>query len=120
MIEDELDCDVPRARLTLLLEEFSHIEDDRDPCRVMYPIAEVLLLVTCGTICSCDDFDDIVFWGENHLGFLRKFSEFHFGVPGARWLRILLNRIDPKLFARCFEAWIAALWPDRHDLIAMT
>ena len=85
----------------------------------MYPLAEVLLLVTCATIASCDDFDDIVAWGENNLDFLRGFSEFHFGIPCERWLRSLVNRIDPVLFGRCFRGWIAELWPGRHDLIAI-
>jgi len=26
-------------------------------------------LVTCATIASCDDFDDIVAWGKHHLAF---------------------------------------------------
>ncbi|MER9657550.1 ISAs1 family transposase, partial [Mesorhizobium sp. M0152] len=111
--------EVPRARLALLLEHFSALSDDREPQRIMYRLDEVLLLVTCATICSCDDFDEIAAWGEHHLGFLRRFSEFHFGIPCERWLRILVNRIDPILFGRCFESWIAALWPDRHDLIAI-
>lgn len=111
--------DVPRARLALLLEHFSVLADDREPQRIMYPLNEMLLLVTCATICSCDDFDEIVAWGEHHLAFLRRFSEFHFGIPCERWLRIIVNRIDPILFGRCFESWIAALWPDRHDLIAI-
>ena len=85
----------------------------------MYRLDEVLLLVTCATISSCDDFDEIVAWGEHHLGFLRGFPAFHFGIPCERWLRTLVNRVDPTLFARCFESWIAALWPDRHDLIAI-
>src|SRR4030088_3368865 len=113
------DEDVPRARLALLLEHFSELSDDREPGRIMYPLEEVLLLVTCATIASCDDFDDIVAWGEHHLDFLRRFSEFHFGIPCERWLRCLVNRIDPMLFGRCFEDWITALWPDRHDLIAI-
>jgi len=113
------DEDTPRARLALLLEHFSELSDDREPGRIVYPLEEVLLLVTCATIASCDDFDDIVTWGEHHLDFLRRFSEFHFGVPCERWLRCLVNRIDPVLFGRCFEGWIAALWPDRHDLIAI-
>jgi predicted transposase YbfD/YdcC len=111
--------DVPRARLALLLEHFCELSDDREPQRIMYRLDEVLLLVTCATICSCDDFDEIVAWGEHHLGFLRRFSEFHFGIPCERWLRILVNRIDPILFGRCFQSWIAALWPDRHGLIAI-
>ena len=110
---------MPRARLALLLDHFSRLDDERDPSRVAYPLSEVLLLVTCATIASCDDFDDIVAWGEYHLDFLRRLSPFHFGVPCARWLRALVNRVDPVLFGHCFEDWIKALWPGRHDLIAI-
>ena len=109
----------PKARLALLLEHFSALSDNREPDRIMYRLDEVLLLVTCATISSCDDFDEIAAWGQHHLGFLRRFSEFHFGVPCERWLRTLVNRVDPILFGRCFESWIGALWPDRHDLIAI-
>ena len=76
-----LDDELPRARLALLIERFSELSDDREPHRIMYPLHEVLLLVTCATIASCDDFDDIVLWGEHHLDFLRLFGAFHFGVP---------------------------------------
>jgi predicted transposase YbfD/YdcC len=109
----------PRARLGLLLQHFSELGDDREPWRVMYPLAEVLLLVTCATIASCDDFDDIVAWGKHHLAFLRQFSEFHHGIPCERWLRALVNRIDPVLFGRCFDGWTAQLWPNRHEFIAI-
>ena len=114
-----LDGEMPRARLAVLLKHFSQIADDREPWRVMYPLAEVHLLLTCATIASCDDFEDIVAWGEQHLDFLRRFSPFHFGIPCVRWLQTLVNRVDPILFGRCFESWIKALWPDRHDLIAI-
>jgi predicted transposase YbfD/YdcC len=114
-----LDEEVPRARVALLLQHFSELGDDREPWRVMYPLNEVLLLVTCATIASCDDFDDIVAWGQHHLDFLRRFSEFHHGIPCQRWVRKLVNRVDPILFGRCFQSWVAALWPDRHDLIAI-
>jgi len=107
------------ARLAALLEHFAAIEDDRENWRVAYPLKEVLLLVTCATISSCDDFEAIVSWGEHHLAFLRRFSPFHHGVPCSRWLRDLMNRIDPALFARCFEAFVASVWPDKHDFIAI-
>jgi|SRR5208337_629566 len=61
--------ETPRDRLALLLKHFSEIPDAREPWRVAYPLAEVLLLVVCGTICSCDDFDDIAAWGRIHLDF---------------------------------------------------
>lgn len=114
-----LNEDVPRDRLALLLEQFSELPDEREPWRILFPLREVLLLVVCGTICTCDDFDDIVAWGETHLEFLRRFAPYHHGIPCERWLRILLNRIDPILFKDCFEDWVAAMWPERPDFIAI-
>jgi predicted transposase YbfD/YdcC len=114
-----MDGEVPRSRVAVLLKHFSRLEDDREPWRVAYPLDEVLLLLTCATIASCDDFDDIIAWGEHHVDFLRRFAPYHHGVPCERWMRTLVNRVDPILFGRCFEDWIKALWPGRHDLIAI-
>jgi predicted transposase YbfD/YdcC len=114
-----VDAAMPRARVALLLEHFSALDDEREPQRILYPLSEMLLLVTSATIASCDDFDEIVVWGEHHLEFLRQFSPFHFGIPCDRWLRALVNRVDPVMFGRCFEEWIKTLWPGRHDLIAI-
>jgi len=106
-------------RLRLLLDHFSKIEDTRQSWKVAYPLREVLFLVVCGTIASGDDYDDIVDWGEAHLSFLRGFSEFHYGIPCADWLRTVMNRIDPELFAACFSSWVAECWPDKPDLVAI-
>jgi predicted transposase YbfD/YdcC len=119
MTDRILNEEVPRARLALLLKHFSRLDDKREPWRVVFPLREILLLVTCATIASCDDFDEIVAWGRHHLDFLRRFSAFHHAIPCERWLRALINRVDPVLFGRCFESWVAALWPHRHDLIAI-
>lgn len=108
-----------KPRLRLLLDHFALIEDDRERWRVAHPLPEVLLLVVCGTIAAGDDFEDIADWGEDNLAFLRRFLPYHHGVPGARWLRMLMNRIDPGLFADCFRNWAAALRPDAPDLVAI-
>jgi hypothetical protein len=108
-----------RPRLKVLLDHFALIEDDREAWRVAHPLPEVLLLAVCGTIASCDDFDEIVEWGEDNLAFLRGFLPFHHGVPCARWLRILLNRLDVDLFSEIFLSWAAALRPDAPALVAL-
>jgi predicted transposase YbfD/YdcC len=82
-------------------------------------LPEVLLLVVCGTIADCDDYDTIAAWGEAHLTFLRRLLPYHHGVPGGRWLTLLMNRIDPALFSACFTAWVRAVWPERPELIAI-
>jgi predicted transposase YbfD/YdcC len=108
-----------KSRLRALLEHFSAIEDPREAWRVAHPLPEILLLVVCGTIADCDDYDTIAAWGEQRLEFLRRFLPYHHGVPGARWLTLLMNRIDPALFSACFTAWVREVWPDRADLIAI-
>src|SRR6266571_1816282 len=108
-----------RPRLRLLLDHLTTIKDTRQSWKVAYPLREVLFLVVCGTIASGDDYDDIVDWGEAHLSFLRRFSEFYYGIPCADWLRTVMNRINPDLFAACFSSWVAECWPGRPDLVAI-
>ena len=95
------------------------IKDPREAPKVRYPLREVLFLVVSATIADCEDYDEIALWGQNHLDFLRQFSEFHFGTPCADWLRVVMNRIDPDLFQACFTDWALALRPDAPKLIAI-
>lgn len=108
-----------KPRLRSLLGHFSAVTDVREPWRVAYPLREVLLLVVCGTIASCDDYDDIVEWGEAHLAFLRRFLPYHHGIPCPDWLRTLMNRIDPSLFSACFVSWAREWRPDAPQFIAI-
>jgi hypothetical protein len=96
-------CEKPRLRR--LLDHFSAMVAPRAQWRGAYPLPEVLLLVVCGPIASCDDDDDIVEWGEAPLAFLRRFLSYHHGVPCADWLRTLMNRVDPEVVSTCFMGW---------------
>jgi predicted transposase YbfD/YdcC len=113
------DWNPPKPRLALLLQHFAAIADMRESWRVAYPLRDVLFLVVCATIANCDDYEDIVDWGEANLKFLRGFSDYHFGIPRADWLRSLMNRIDPQVFSGAFRAWVAACWPNRPQLVAI-
>ena len=108
-----------KPRLKALLEHFAAIEDPREPWRVAHPLPEILFLVVCGTICDCDDYDLIADWGTAHLDFLRRYLPYHHGVPGGRWLTLLMNRIDPGLFAEAFTSWVRETWPDKPDFVAI-
>ena len=108
-----------KSRLRALLDHFAVIEDTREPWRVAHPLPEVLLLVVCGTISDCDDYDHIAAWGEAHLPFLREMLPYYHGVPCGRWLTQLMNRVDPGLFSACFTAWVRETWPDRPDFVAI-
>ena len=108
-----------RPQRSSLLEHFSSIKDNRQACKVMYPLGEVLLLVVCATMAACDDYDDIALWGNKHLDFLRRLQPYYFGIPCADWLRVVMNRISPDLFAACFLAFVAERLPDAVGQIAI-
>src|ERR1700683_258821 len=108
-----------KSRLKSLLAHFSTIEDPREPWRVAHPLPEVLLLVVCGTMADCDDYEAIAAWGKINLAFLRRYLPYAHGVPGGRWLTLLMNRINPALFSAVFSAWVRKAWPDRPHLIAI-
>jgi predicted transposase YbfD/YdcC len=109
----------PKSRLAALLDHFSQVEDPRDVRRILHPLPEVLLLVVCGTIADCDDYEDIAAWGAAHLDFLRRHLSYANGVPGERWLTILMNRINPALFAAAFADWVRESWPEKAALVAI-
>jgi predicted transposase YbfD/YdcC len=108
-----------KSRLARLLDHFAAIPDPRDPRYVAHPLREIMLLVVCGTICDCEDFDLIADWGEAHLAFLRRFLPYDHGVPCGRWLNIMINRTGPALFQAAFTAWVRETWPDRPGLVAI-
>ena len=40
-------------------------------------------------------------------------------MPGERWLTILMNRINPGLFAAPVAAWVRESWPEKASLVAI-
>jgi predicted transposase YbfD/YdcC len=108
-----------KSRLGALLDHFAAIDDPRDVRRIAHPLAEVLLLVVCATMADCDDYDHIAAWGDAHLDFLRRHLPYEHGIPGGRWLTILMNRINPALFSAAFTAWVCETWPERPEFVAI-
>ena len=108
-----------KPRLRALLDHFSVIDDPRDVRRVAHRLDAILLLVVCGTMADCDDYEGIAAWGKAHLHFLRRYLPYEHGVPGGRWLTLLMNRINPALFSAAFTAWVRQTWPQRAELVAI-
>ena len=93
------------------------IDDPRDPRRVAHCL--VLLLVVCGSIADCDGYEAVAAWGAAHVGFLRGYLPYYHGVPGARWLTLLMNWRNPALFSAAFMAWVREAWPDHPIFVAI-
>ena len=74
-----------------ILDHFSALCDPRECWRVVYPLPEVLLLVLCATLSGMEDFVEIRLWGEERMGFLRRFLPFERGLPSHDTLNDVIN-----------------------------
>ena len=88
---------------TAFLTHFSALRDPRQSAKVLYPLPEILLLLLCATISGADDFVEITLWGEEHMGFLRRFRPYARGIPSHDTLCDVIAAIDPELFKDGFS-----------------
>lgn len=102
-----------------LLDHFSALDDPRQPGKVLYPLAEVMLLVLCATLSGAEDFVEIRFWGREKLSFLRTMLPFKRGIPSHDTLNDVINALDADLFSACFTAWVEGLREDEPDIVAL-
>jgi predicted transposase YbfD/YdcC len=102
-----------------ILTHFATLEDPRQYAKVLYPLVELLLLALAATIAGADDFVEITLWGEQHLGFLRRFLPYENGIPSHDTMCDVFAAIDPELFKACFLAWVEDLRDGAAELIAI-
>jgi hypothetical protein len=85
---------------TTFLDHFSALDDPRQAGKVVYPLAEILLLVLCGTIAGAETFVEIERWGEGKLEFLRRFLPFAQGIPAHDTLNDVMNALPLERLGR--------------------
>jgi predicted transposase YbfD/YdcC len=91
------------------LSYFNDLPDPRQKGKVMYPLAEVLLLCLLAVLAGAETITDIARFGEKKLDLLRRFRPFAAGTPAHDHLGDILATLDAEAFQRCFVAWVAAL-----------
>jgi len=101
------------------LSHFSALRDPRQATKVLYPLAEILLLMLCATIAGADDFVEIGLWGNEHQDFLRRSLPYQPHIPSHDTLCDVIAAIDPALFKACFLAWVETLRAETPEIIAI-
>ena len=103
----------------VFLDYFKDLPDPRQLGKVVYPLAEVLLLCLLAVLGGAETFVDIARFGEKKLGLLRRFRPFRDGTPSHDHLGDIFATLDAAQFQRCFVAWVAALTGAPADVIAI-
>jgi predicted transposase YbfD/YdcC len=97
------------AETVVFLSFFKDLPDSRQKGKVIYPLAEVLLLCLLAVLAGAETITDIARFGEKKLDLLRRFRPFAAGTPAHDHLGDILATLDAEAFQRCFVAWVAAL-----------
>jgi predicted transposase YbfD/YdcC len=104
---------------TVFLDYFKDLPDPRQRGKVIYPLAEVLLLCLLAVLGGADSFVDIARFGEKKLDLLRRFRPFRDGTPSHDHLGDIFATLDAEKFQRCFVAWVVALTGAPEGVIAI-
>src|SRR6202166_1769845 len=107
------------SETVVFLNQFKDLPDPRQPGKVIYPLAEVLLLCLLAVLGGAETFVDIARFGEEQLGLLRRFRPFRDGTPSHDHLGDIFATLDAGKFQRCFVAWVAALTNTPAEVIAI-
>ena len=104
---------------TVFLDYFKDMPDHRQPGKVAYPMAEILLLALLAVLAGAEGFTDIARFGHMKLNLLRRFRPFANGTPSHDHLGDIFAALDANAFRRCFVAWVASLMKVPPEVVAI-
>jgi predicted transposase YbfD/YdcC len=107
------------SEAVVFLEHFKDLPDPRQRGKVVYPLAEVLLLSLLAVLGGAETFCDIARFGEKKISLLRRFLPFRDGTPSHDHLGDIFATLDAEQFQRCFVAWVVTLTGAPAGVIAI-
>ena len=103
----------------VFLSHFRDLPDPRQPGKVVYPLAEVLLLCLLAVLAGAETFVDIALFGQKKLDLLRRFRPFCDGTPSHDQLGDIFATLDAVKFQHCFVSWVASITGTAAEVIAI-
>jgi predicted transposase YbfD/YdcC len=97
---------------SLFIQYFITLKEPRRTTKgnFQYPLEEILFLTISSIISGWyEEWEDISYFGENNLVWLRKFYPFQNGIPSHDVLNKLFNRLNTKEFNSCFMKWVDSI-----------
>jgi predicted transposase YbfD/YdcC len=101
------------ANATALTEKmelvFSEIEDPRVERTRVHLLTDILIIGILSVIAGGKGWEDMENYGLSKYDWLEQFLALPEGVPSADTFRRVFERINPKVFERCFRRWVESI-----------
>jgi hypothetical protein len=97
---------------SLFTQYFNTLKEPRRTSKgnFQHPLEEILFLTISSIISGWhEQWDDIIYFGENNLTWLQKFYPFENGIPSHDVLNRLFNRLNTEEFNSCFMKWVNSI-----------
>jgi predicted transposase YbfD/YdcC len=95
---------------------FRKLRDPRVRGRKKHLLLDLIVIAICGTICGCNDWQEIATFARGRYDWLKKFLRLPSGTPSHDTLERVFNRLDPEQFQACFRDWMNAL----HEALGLS
>lgn len=92
-----------------IASHFDNLPDPRCDINRLHPLESVLVISIMGVLSGCQGPTSIAKWARCKEVFLCANLDLPFGVPCKDVFRIVLSRLDPRLFQSCFANWLDSL-----------
>lgn len=88
---------------------FSEIEDPRVQRTRAHLLTDILIIGILSVIAGGKGWEDMETYGLSKHDWLKQFLSLPNGIPCPDTFRRVFERIDPKVFERCFQRWVQSI-----------
>lgn len=88
-------------------KHFGSITDPRIERTKLHKLIDILVIAICGSICSCDSWEDVEEFGKAKQEWFETFLELPNGIPSHDTFNRVFARLDPVEFRTCFIGWVS-------------
>jgi predicted transposase YbfD/YdcC len=89
-----------------LIEHLSVVEDTRSDINRKHDLIDVMFLVVSAITSGCEGWQDIEFYGEEKLDWLRKYRPFEHGIPRRHTIARILRSVVAESLLEALALWI--------------
>lgn len=84
---------------------FEGVDDFRVQGRCSHKLVDILMLILCGLLADCEDFEEIQDFGNDRLEFLKTFLELPNGIPSHDTMDRLMRHLKADQLADALARW---------------